>query len=359
MRMIRRWPWVLAAILLTTCATVPPKLSEQQAEPPLRSNLTAFHAAWDAYAAETNELDLQTDCRPRAIPAEPGMPRRGAVVMVHGYWACPQQFFELAPLLTARGFDVLLPLLPGHGAHFDADQADQLTGLPGLDDWESAYGGLAQRINAIMALSPGERVIVGFSAGGAVSVNANLRASKLYDRHLLLSPFFGTGGGATGDAAIEFLGRVPGLKNLRFSNLGVLDRCYELRVNGTARLCDFHLEHVAGLLALAKQNLRAVDELGLDVPMQIIAVESDIFVNNGRIQWLAERGRARSDLWLCFFAEPVPHAMLSRYENPDVDMFWLDELLEGAAAFVVSATPFPRNAEASIKGWPGCAIDTT
>jgi hypothetical protein len=82
-------------------------------------------------------------------------------------------------------------------------------------------------------------------------------------------------------------------------------------------------------------------------------------VNNGRIQWLAERGRDRSDLWLCFFAEPVPHAMLSRYENPDVDMFWLDELLEGAAAFVASATPFPRESAASIKGWPGCAVDTT
>jgi alpha-beta hydrolase superfamily lysophospholipase len=39
----------------------------------------------------------------------------GVVVLFHGFSACPQQYDVLGPLIAAEGFDVLLPLTPGHG----------------------------------------------------------------------------------------------------------------------------------------------------------------------------------------------------------------------------------------------------
>ena len=39
----------------------------------------------------------------------------GLPVLFHGFSACPQQWDLISPLLAKRGFDVLMPLNPGHG----------------------------------------------------------------------------------------------------------------------------------------------------------------------------------------------------------------------------------------------------
>ena len=122
----------LALILLAIAA------NPAQAGP---GDLTAaFDAAWETYETETNGKGLQFGCQPRRYRPPPDVPRRGAVVAFHGFSACAQQFFQLAPLLATMGFDVLVPMLPGHGLLRAPDGTEQLDEVPTGANWAKAYG---------------------------------------------------------------------------------------------------------------------------------------------------------------------------------------------------------------------------
>ena len=54
---------------------------------------------------------IQAGCEPLKIAAsESAVVKRGLVILLHGFSACPQQYNELAPQLANAGFDVLAPL---------------------------------------------------------------------------------------------------------------------------------------------------------------------------------------------------------------------------------------------------------
>ena len=38
-----------------------------------------------------------------------------AIILMHGMTNCPAQYDELAPLFLERGYNVLIPLIPGNG----------------------------------------------------------------------------------------------------------------------------------------------------------------------------------------------------------------------------------------------------
>ncbi len=86
--------------------------------------------------------------------------RPGALVF-HGLTGSPQGVAGLGAALDAAGFDVEMPLLPGHGT-----SAEDLAGC-GWDDWssvaEAAFGRLAARSGPVMA--------VGLSVGAALAAN--------------------------------------------------------------------------------------------------------------------------------------------------------------------------------------------
>jgi hypothetical protein len=55
----------------------------------------------------------------------------------------------------------------------------------------------------------------------------------------------------------------------------------------------------------------------------------------------------------------VPHAMISRYDSPDVDMYWRDAVYSGAIGFITAGEPFPTNNQISEIEAPyrQCQID--
>jgi len=81
----------------------------------------AMHDAWSAYVEEAHNGTpggLSSRCQPRVYLAggpAAAVPYRGAVVLLHGLAACPEQWELLAPMVAARGYDVLVPVLPGSG----------------------------------------------------------------------------------------------------------------------------------------------------------------------------------------------------------------------------------------------------
>ena len=97
------------------CAANSTVATETAVLPVIAPSIEAFDDGWHSYTDEINQVTRQTDCAPRMLKGSPEVSRRGAVLMLHGFGGCPQQFFDLAQHIASQGFDVLLPLLPGQG----------------------------------------------------------------------------------------------------------------------------------------------------------------------------------------------------------------------------------------------------
>ncbi len=317
----------LALILLAIAA------NPAQAGP---GDLTAaFDAAWETYETETNGKGLQFGCQPRRYRPPPDVPRRGAVVAFHGFSACAQQFFQLAPLLATMGFDVLVPMLPGHGLLRAPDGTEQLDEVPTGANWAKAYGGLAAEMNDIMARSPGERVMVGYSLGGAVALNAAFRAPELYDRMLLIAPLVQIRIPGYLEMLANTLGGVPLLRGLQVKPPDMEQDCADWTAAGRAGFCDYRLEHVPAMIRLERQNRAWQIDRPLSLPMQIIIADEDVVVSGEATKELVAMQSAHGEVTLCTLNGGVPHEILTPYENAGREMFWLPEFLPVAANFVV------------------------
>ena len=76
----------------------------------------AFVSAWDEYYTTTmgRAEGVRAGCEPMRFPAR-GPTYKGVAVVWHGFSSCPQEMANLGPPLAAHGYDVLFPLMAGHG----------------------------------------------------------------------------------------------------------------------------------------------------------------------------------------------------------------------------------------------------
>ena len=127
-------------------------------------------------AADGPEIDRV--CRSRVL--DHGRRTRVAVVLLHGYTNCPQQWDRIAKAYAAAGVSVVVPRLPGHG------YADRLTrALAGLTP-DSLAAAADQAVD--LAAGMGEEVhVVGTSAGGALAAWLATRRAEV-DQVTLISP---------------------------------------------------------------------------------------------------------------------------------------------------------------------------
>lgn len=72
------------------------------------------------------------------------------ILMLHGFTACPSQFDELASFFTEKGFEVLVPLIAGHG------KTPEDLRKTSIDDWKNsvkqAYLNLKQNSDKIFII---------------------------------------------------------------------------------------------------------------------------------------------------------------------------------------------------------------
>lgn len=340
-------PILVLALLLSGCAQAPQREDIELARQELATArlavddadaLRRFDEAWAAYSADFDGQDLQFGCRPRRYRPPAGVQRRGAVVALHGFSACGQQFFQLAPLLAAQGFDVLVPMLPGHGSARSPDGEENLVDVPTGANWATAYGGLAAAMNKVIAESPGERVLVGYSLGGALAINAAHRAPGLYDRMLLIAPLIAIRGGGFVEGLGDYLGRVPGVSNFRVKPGGAQKACEAWTEAGRAGFCDYRLKHVPAMIQLERQNREWSHDQPLSLPIQVILADDDVVVSNRAIERLVEAQRAHGPVGKCVLVGGVPHEVLTPYENVGREMVWLDQFLQAATGFVGEAS---------------------
>ncbi|HHQ13472.1 MAG TPA: alpha/beta fold hydrolase, partial [Chromatiales bacterium] len=285
----------------------------------------ALTVAWRNYTDSLHISGLQAGCRPRHYRPPPGMVARGTVLLIHGFGACPQQYFQLGPATAAAGYEVLVPLLPGHGHLPDANGKEDLSTLPAGKDWR-VYGEFAARMNSIMALASGEHVIVGYSLGGGVALNAILREPQLYDRALLAAPLLAIRGGRAIEHIVKFLGDVPFLKDLRVKTPALRRECRSWSDAGRAGFCDYRYKHAAALVHLEEQNHEWITQTQLTMPMQLILARGDHTISNEAIREFSRKQIEHGPLGLCYLPEDVPHEVLTPYENIGRKMYWLGEL---------------------------------
>ena len=201
--------------------------SQLRDEPALTSpDWQKFEAAWDTYLARISQdhpYELQGRCKP-ILSRPQGGNAKGVAVFFHGFTACPMQFIPFAERLSALGYYVIIPLLPGQGR-----APIPMLPSPTLQDDgtrvsysqyygrylptdPSAYEKFIKEINTIVSQAPGRHVVGGLSVGGAMANLAPLLAedqgwSGLYDEALAISPYFGMPG--------LYLGRKPAENFLR------------------------------------------------------------------------------------------------------------------------------------------------
>ena len=315
---------ILAALVIAA----PSAFAAQPGQP------SPFDTAWTEYADETNGKGLQFGCQPRRYQPPPGVERIGTVVAFHGFSACPQQYFQLGPLLATQGFDVLVPMLPGHGLKRLPDGQEQLDELPTSANWRKRYGGLAARMNDIAALAPGQRVIVGYSLGGTLALNAAFRAPELYDRMLLIAPLIRINVPAYLETVINVAGGTPVLRNWQPKPPSMEEDCDNWTASGRAGFCDYSLKYLPPLVKLERQNREWQRKTPLALPLFVILADNDVVVSNPAIREFVDLQSEHGSIELCELTGGVPHEILTPYENAGREMFWLPKFIQVASTFV-------------------------
>lgn len=311
-----------------------------------RSRLAALKA-WNQYVNTTivsAPHGLQEDCVPQRFAAESTF--RGTALLFHGYSACPQQYFQIAPLLARQGFDVLLPLNPGHGNRFDAvvnhghclyncDGAlDDTTNLP-----ESAkgYSDFVEQMNSIMTMSPGKRVVAGLSVGGAMAVLAGQARDgdhPLYDRQLIINPLLHLVPHV--DPLLRGLNVIPGVRNLF---LGWGAGCRNEREHGRAGICTFKVKHGAAARDFGANLVRSQGLSAASVA--VLYDHRDPVVDTAPIRELITSFRSNARGQQHCVMNFTMHSMLSQWDDYGEEKWWMNELYCKIVAFLCEGVSFP------------------
>jgi esterase/lipase len=299
---------------------------------------TELEVAWKGYlkTVPANNL-LQEFCRPKFMKARKNVPYKGTVLAIHGFTACPQQYFEMAERLNDEGFHVLLPLIPGHGYEL-INGKENFDEIPTAKNAQRVYTSFAQSLNEVMARASGEKIIVGLSVGGTISLLATELNPDLYDRSLAISPFLKASKVAnsfTEKIFKSFLG--PGLMtNIGFGKkkIGWGEGCeIRERNNGRHGICNFRVTHVTGVEKLGDIVMKNLSSIKAQT--QIVGVEKDPAISNKvNLKFFNSLKKQKSQAALCFYPKPANHSLLSRFDAPDEDKFWLESVLQDFTTFV-------------------------
>ncbi|MEO5667105.1 MAG: alpha/beta fold hydrolase [Bdellovibrionota bacterium] len=328
---------------LSSCAHHSFPFREPQSE-------VAPNTVWNGIISRVAVSKLQEPCVPRRIVPPHGVAIRGKVIMIHGFTACPQQYFELSERLAAEGWISYLLLLPGHGRVKRAGGIDDSDSFPG-HGLIAPYDALANDVVALARADSLPTTVVGLSVGGAVALDAVLKAPADFDRALLISPFFAANDNFLRTFGLPVLGRVPLTDNHRIAWGPV---CLDEMKRGRGGDCSFKLHQLSTVQAYGKKVSNKSHSVSTKI--QIIGVEEDGAASTSWIRRTAKKlgiGKSSSDASACFYPEGANHSLLSRFDHPDENKYWLSSLLKSATAFIDQGRRFEA-APATSDKIPGC-----
>ncbi len=333
----------LALVALMGCSAPADSLDESGTALSI-SPLGAAQPLWDAYVSEVASNPLQEGCKPvAAFP--PAGAYKGVALLLHGYSACPEQFDELVPQLAASGFVVLSALLPGHGRpasrSADGKVLDDVTELPD-EGHRSAYAAFAKRMALLVGAAPaGEHVVAGLSVGGVVAASATEQVPGVFDRVLLINPYF--------DASQPFTWAVPSLNGPLPSLRVAFPGCEDERSAGRRGFCQFEVTNLRAAQRFGNETLALAARIGSNT--QVVGIEDD---SAAMPRATGAAATAIQGAKACFFEAGIPHSILSRKENLSMPKYWLPALLGQARRFLATGQPFDALDKSRVASFPHC-----
>jgi pimeloyl-ACP methyl ester carboxylesterase len=234
----------------------------------------------------------------------------------HGFTAAPYQFRTLGEMLYNSGYNVLVPLLPGHGIAGDWNK-DNPSPLPeDIEVYKTFALAWLDRASAL-----GDQVIIGgLSGGGCLAAWLAVEHADRVERALLFAPYLSNASLVVDllvnrlDTYFEWIGGVwdrsrPGYQGFRFPAMRIFPK-------------------------LGREVLREAHGNGA-APMFIISTDLDTAVSNPDHRDLFDQVRSRvGPTWYyCFPKElNVPHAM----NAPEEGNAWVNLLNLMVKAYVES-----------------------
>ncbi len=308
---------------------------------------------------------IQDQCRPRVFPSKTEK-TKGVMLLLHGYSACPQQYFEWAERLSAESWEVVIPLHPGHGYTQLAGE-DNTKYLPNTQNYKEVYGGFVDQMNELMEAYPKDipKNVAGLSLGGAMATYALSEAPDLYDEAVIMTPAF-----EYSNWKARYVSRIlfslrnwswvtssDKYKELMESYQGWGEPCEKERELGRSGICDFLAKHAIAMNEFGKEAARKVNK-AIQTKTQFVIVEDDAAVKNSEILKVFKRFNSRKNgrekTSICAMPKTANHSLLSRFDNPDLEKWWLDRLLAQLDSFVNEGFFIPTSQKILYDGVSSC-----
>lgn len=225
-------------------------------------------------------------------------PTKKVFVFFHGFTACPYQFVPMGKALAQEGYNVLIPLMPGHGqaGDWNRNQPPPLPTNPKLYQQFSLLW--LQKAQGL-----GEEVIVGgLSGGSTLAAWLALERPQQIDRALLLAPYL-----SSGSLVIDLFVR----RSKSYFEWPVESGKEQSGYPG------FSMPALRVFLTMGKDVLKRAQKRSA-VPMFIVSSESDRAVGNREHQALFQAVLKRQPkTWYYRFDRVlnIPHTMLTKAEG--------------------------------------------
>jgi pimeloyl-ACP methyl ester carboxylesterase len=317
---------------------------EEAASDDLTRMGSAARKEWNAYMLDATVAPLQVGCTPYALP--PIGSYKGTVLLIHGFSACPQQYASIAKSLSGQGYQVLVPLMPGHGRKFTRDAKgvaiDVTADLPD-DEHYTEYRTFAKRMADVVAKTPGQHAVMGLSVGGAVAASAAAQAPGVFQRALVMNAFF--------DISDPLAAKLVPVANAIAPEFpyGWGEKCEVQRSQGRAGFCTFKVTNLRAAQHFGQETLAEVSKIRATT--QVVGVEEDGAASNDAIVSAATSVQGSS---ACFFEKGVPHSTFSRQDNPNVNMYWLPRAEQSVRDFLTTGKSFEPSGESTVSGFKRC-----
>jgi carboxylesterase len=288
--------------------------------------------------ARENALPLLGEfCRSRLL-LHP-KPTKRVCLLFHGFTAAPYQFAPMGEMFFKAGYNVLIPLLPGHGRAGNWNR----TTPPPLPTDPKVYKDFALSwLRQAQAL--GEQVVVGgLSGGGTMAGWLALEYPQTVYRALLFAAFFGSS-----NKVVDLF-------------IKSFDIYFEWQTGNTSTPLaltgyrGFAFPALRTFLSLGQEVLKRAETQAV-APMFIVSSESDIAVGNFDHRALFKEALKRQPItWYHIFSRilAVPHTMMTKAEGNR----WETLLNVMAKAFVESSLTWAEVEEIGYRMTAGKTFD--
>ena len=141
------------------CISILISTSVLACEPVRDSSMSDPMANYTKYINSNANCNVKPDALPYILRANEDVPRRGTLVLVHGLGGNPLHLHQMAEIFQKRGYNVVVPLLQGHGGD------DHLLATSKLENWQKDVryaGDIAEKMG-------GPVFIGGHSTGGLLA----------------------------------------------------------------------------------------------------------------------------------------------------------------------------------------------